>query len=650
MYTQCIKDTNNWSNITVNGKIIKDKVNGFNAVTKFGFPIIENFADTWPNPESLAKALGYLSGTEGIDTLITPVIDTNWRNPTGPSPYLLYIDQSSLALSWTYYIGKTWDATKVTLQERIQALFTGYAEIVGVQLDNDTLQKDIDDILNFEYLLANNYSSSADTRLQNARSYNLYTSTTFAAKYKNIDITAYLNELTTSSPNVSAFVAESNFTFSLMEPDKLTQVDNAITSSFGGAVTPRTFYNYLYFRLLNTNRVYYPTPIQVDEFLDRFQLQRSPRGKPRFIRKRRPRDMEKSDADEILFSCVDDTVSYFQYANARVFIDKVYPDNNTRTNLREHVRKVVEGILIGMQSMIDQLDWMTPASKQGAYNKIQNLVRNYAYPDFITDNNQLTLYYEELGDFTGLNYYQILNALQQFNSKISYELLLKTKVDRDDWNGPPGTVNAWYQPELNSITFPAAILRQPYFDLDWPVSVNYGAMGVIAGHELTHSFDSSGTQWDGIGALFGWLDDSSQSSFNDMAACVINEYNNFCPLNASVYSPNCINGAQTQGENVADNGGMHSAYRAYRNSINFDGSNPLLPGDPINLLTHDQLFFLSFAQVWCERPPPDSEIYTRLLVDPHSPSKYRVFGTVQNYPGTIVINYHCLSFIVSRFP
>lgn len=156
-------------------------------------------------------------------------------------------------------------------------------------------------------------------------------------------------------------------------------------------------------------------------------------------------------------------------------------------------------------------------------------------------------------------------------------------------------------------------------------------MGVVAGHELSHGFDSSGTQWDGIGQLRGWLDSNSQIYFNNMTQCVIDEYNGFCPLNSS-YSPRCINGQQTVGENVADNGGIHSAFRAYRNTINFFGPDPMLPGDIVHLMSHDQLFFLSFAQVWCQTDPAPDREYTQLLVDPHSPSKYRVFGTIQNFP------------------
>lgn len=112
-----------------------------------------------------------------------------------------------------------------------------------------------------------------------------------------------------------------------------------------------------------------------------------------------------------------------------------------------------------------------------------------------------------------------------------------------------------FQPELNSITFPAGILQRPFYDENWPASLNYGGLGVVAGHELTHAFDDEGVQWNDAGALQKWMTNASDSGFKGMARCVVNEYNGFCPLAGTGKQPSCINGEQTQGENIADNGG-----------------------------------------------------------------------------------------------
>uniref|UniRef100_A0AC34Q1X1 Uncharacterized protein n=1 Tax=Panagrolaimus sp. JU765 TaxID=591449 RepID=A0AC34Q1X1_9BILA len=634
MFAQCVAANKNWGSIVGNGQIIRDTVNAFKQNTNFNFPLFDNSNDPWPSASALGTALGYLSGYMGIDTLVTPFVDTNWKDPAGSQSYLLYIDQSTLTLPWTYYVGKTWSITKPALSDAIRTVFGNYSTTQNLPLNTNALNADIEAILNFEYMIANNYSTDDVTRWQQSRMYNLFNSTKFTAMYPKIDINAYLKQLTHFSPDATNLVAKADFTFGLAEPQRLTELNIAFLTGFNNAVTPRTFYNYLYFRLMYANRNYFPSTALTDEFLEKYRLHRPIRGRPKFVPNPKLKHMLSKDVDPITLGCVDDTVFSLPYANARVFIDKIYPTAESRTKIRQSVRKVVDGILIGMQSMLDQLSWMTSASKLGAYQKIQNLIRNVAYPDFITNNTLLDAYHSKLQDFSNQNYYQISNLIRAFSMRTSFDLLLRTDgVTRTDWNGSPGTVNAWYQPELNSITFPAAILRQPYFDPEWPSSVNFGSMGVIAGHELTHAFDSSGTQWDGTGQLYGWMDNVSQISFNNMTNCVANEYSKFCPLDQQSYAPNCINGQQTVGENVADNGGIHSAYRAYRNAINYAGSEPLLPGDLISQFTHDQLFFLSFAQVWCQAPPSPSSLYRQILVDPHSPSKYRVFGTIKNYPG-----------------
>ncbi|KAH7675926.1 zinc metallopeptidase 2 MEP2, partial [Aphelenchoides avenae] len=243
----------------------------------------------------------------------------------------------------------------------------------------------------------------------------------------------------------------------------------------------------------------------------------------------------------------------------------------------------------------------------------------------------------------------MFDAITIFSARGSYKKLNPAvKVDRNDFLGPPTTTNAWYQPELNSITFPEGILNKPYFDPDWPSSINLGAMGkltiitvnksplfclgVIAGHELTHGFDDQGVQWNSKGGLELWMTDKSYKSFQLMAGCVVKEYGSFCPLDASKYTPNCLNGANTQGENIADNGGIHAAYRAYRTHAALSGPDPRLPGGIFSMYNHDQLFFMSFAQVWCQQPESDTDFVQQILRDPHSPAVYRVQGTIRNFP------------------
>jgi len=155
---------------------------------------------------------------------------------------------------------------------------------------------------------------------------------------------------------------------------------------------------------------------------------------------------------------------------------------------------------------------------------------------------------------------------------------------------------------------------------------------VVAGHELSHAFDDGGVQWNSLGGLDSWMTDNSKSSFQQMAQCVIDEYSGFKVLDPAKYNPYTLNGENTQGENIADNGGIHAAFRAYRTHTALNGPDSQLPDRVYSQFSHDQLFFLSFAQTWCQAPPSDAELYEQILLDPHAPSYYRVFGTIQNYP------------------
>uniref|UniRef100_A0A0N5AVG9 Peptidase_M13 domain-containing protein n=1 Tax=Syphacia muris TaxID=451379 RepID=A0A0N5AVG9_9BILA len=247
-----------------------------------------------------------------------------------------------------------------------------------------------------------------------------------------------------------------------------------------------------------------------------------------------------------------------------------------------------------------------------------------AYPDFITDDGLLTNYYAEMETFNEADDLLTMNdKIFRWSMWKVLSRLNRAGYQREHFDLPPGLVNAWYQPELNSLTLPLAILGQPFYDAKWPSSLNYGSLGVIAGHELSHGFDDEGVQWDGEGFLTSWMGTNAYNSFKEMAQCIIDEYSGFKPPGM----PN-LSGEQTQGENIADNGvcsltGIHAAYRAYKNEANLR---------VFSRFTHDQLFFIGFAQVWCERNDTKYGTLEHDLTNPHSPSIFRVLGTLQNFP------------------
>ncbi|XP_045076053.1 endothelin-converting enzyme 1-like, partial [Coregonus clupeaformis] len=191
----------------------------------------------------------------------------------------------------------------------------------------------------------------------------------------------------------------------------------------------------------------------------------------------------------------------------------------------------------------------------------------------------------------------------------------------------PPTVNAYYMPTKNGIVFPAGILQAPFYAQDHPKALNFGGIGVVMGHELTHAFDDQGREYDKDGNLRPWWQNSSVEAFKNRTECMVEQYNGF------TINGEHINGKQTLGENIADNGGLKAAYKAYQAWVQENGEEKRLPA--VNL-TNDQLFFVGFAQVgdgsvWCSVRTPESA-HEGLMMGPHSPPKYRVIGTLSNSP------------------
>ncbi len=211
----------------------------------------------------------------------------------------------------------------------------------------------------------------------------------------------------------------------------------------------------------------------------------------------------------------------------------------------------------------------------------------------------------------------------EFESKRQVNKIEKP-VDRGEWGMTPPTVNAYYDPSKNEIVFPAGILQPPFFDKKMDDGVNFGAIGIVIGHELTHGFDDQGRQFDPQGNLRDWWTAEDAKEFEKRASCLANEYSNFSPLDDLK-----LNGKLTLGENTADNGGARIALMALNHAIADDKTGK--EGESIDGYTPQQRYFLGFGRIWCGKTRPET---ARMLVtvDPHSPPKFRVDGVVQNMP------------------
>ncbi|KIH58641.1 peptidase family M13 [Ancylostoma duodenale] len=391
-------------------------------------------------------------------------------------------------------------------------------------------------------------STDDDTRRVYLRSWNLRSIAELQNQFGFVDWQTYMKMV----PKVAQDKVQSgDFRVSVMEPDQYAKMSR----DYAG-FDKEKLVNYLFMRLLLSNAQYLPT--YASSFKD---MPEEP-----LVLGRKRRNIHFSESNTLAdtqANCAKVANELMMFANGRVFVDYVYPDEKYRDLIRSSAGGVMHNIIHAFQGMVDQLDWMSEATKRKAIEKSMNIITNIAFPDWIMDNAKLDLYYKSITfDPTKENYYDIWTKLTMFNIEVQYKHLTMATADYDEFFMPPGIVNAWYHPELNTITFPAGILRPPYFHPDWPASIKYGGIGLIAGHELIHGFDDQGVQWGPKGHIsypekncIGWMDEQSTKGFKRLAQCVIDEYSTFCPLDNRTYTPNCVNGAQTQGENIADNGG-----------------------------------------------------------------------------------------------
>ncbi len=290
-------------------------------------------------------------------------------------------------------------------------------------------------------------------------------------------------------------------------------------------------------------------------------------------------------------------------------VGQLYVEKHFPPRAKERMKELVENLKGAFAQRIDGLEWMSPVTKKQAHEKLSKFTTKIGYPDVWKDYSKLVI---KADDLVG-NY--IRAAEVEFQRDVDR---LGGPIDRNEWGMTPQTINAYYNPVMNEIVFPAAILQAPFFNLDADDAVNYGGIGGVIGHEISHGFDDKGSEYDGDGNLRKWWSVEDREEFERRAQQLTNQYNAYKP-----FEDMSVNGKLTLGENIGDLGGMACAYAAYRMSLGGKEA-PVIDG-----LTGDQRFFLGWAQIW-RRLYREPELRKRLITDPHSPSQYRANGIVSN--------------------
>lgn len=290
-------------------------------------------------------------------------------------------------------------------------------------------------------------------------------------------------------------------------------------------------------------------------------------------------------------------------------VGKRYVEKHFPPQAKVRMLKLVNNLKAAYRESIESLTWMGQETRAQALAKLDNFTTKIGYPDKWRDYSALEVSADDLAG----------NLLASNRFATDYERAkLGKPIDRQEWHMVPQTVNAYYNPPMNEIVFPAAILQPPFFNMEADDAVNYGAIGGVIGHEIGHGFDDKGSKFDGKGYLNNWWTDADRANFDALTGKLVDQYSAF-----EVLPGEHINGELTLGENIGDLSGLGIAYKAYRMSLN-GGEAPVIEG-----FTGDQRLFMGWAQVWRSKIR-DEALSQQVKTDPHSPTKYRVLGVLPN--------------------
>ena len=500
----------------------------------------------------------------GASAIIGAWVDVDSGNP---SEYILYITQDGLGLpNKTYYTDLKFADKKALYNDYIAQILT----LAGIG-DRTVIDAEAQSILALEDEIAQAHWAPAKRRNRDL-TYNKKT-------------LAELERFAPGAPWALMFEAAGISdldTLIVREDDALKK----LAKIFGN--TPvETWQAYLRFHLLSNNASILPSAFDEAHFsFYGTELRGTPKQKIRWKR------------------AVGAVNGALGEAVGAIYVDQYFPQSS-----KDQMQELVANLRKTLDLRLDDLAWMSDATKIEAHAKLEKFTTKIGYPEKWQDYAALTI---KAGDAYGNAKRARAFAWQDMISKLGGE------IDRTQWFMTPQTVNAYYSPNRNEIVFPAAILQAPFFDPHADAAVNYGGIGAVIGHEIGHGFDDQGRKSDGDGLLRDWWSDEDAANFQKLADRLGAQYGEYEPVPGFKLRPDL-----TMGENIGDLGGVSMAYHAYKLSLNGEEA-PIIDG-----LTGDQRFFMAWAQVW-KRVVREERLKNQIETGPHSPAKYRVNGVVRN--------------------
>eukprot|EP00102_Acyrthosiphon_pisum_P014814 XP_008185066.2 PREDICTED: neprilysin-11-like [Acyrthosiphon pisum] len=556
-------------------KIERDGLEPFKKMLKSfgGWPVLEG--DKWSYTECTWKDIVYKIREAGysVDYLIRFSIGIDLKNSMMRA---IELDEASLALKGT--------------DEKSVAGYYRYMVDIAVLFgaDRHRAVKELRQSLEFEIRLAK-ISMTAEERRDTAKLYNPMKLADLQQNYPTIPWKEYLNNL------LFPLTIQRDDIIIVNAPKYLSELEILLCS------TPkRISANYMIWRFAAQCVNFLTEELRKREL--EFLTEQS--GKTERV----PRWKE----------CVGISSDRFSLAIGSLYVRQFFDES-----AKNEALEMVDGIREEMNKILSTNDWMDDETRRNAIDKANSMTSHVAYPDELLDDCKLNAFYENL-EVNDKDYFTSIMNFTKFLTHYSFSSL-RQPVNKSDWinHSKTAIINAFYSYDENSIQLPAGILQGVFFSSDRPRYMNYGAIGFVIGHEITHGFDDQGRKYDKHGNLVDWWAKKTKKRFLEKVSCIIKQYGNYTVDEVGLK----LNGFNTQGENIADNGGLKQAYSAYKAWTRRHGEEPRLPG--LQDYTPQQMFWLSAANVWCSKYRPEA-LKTDMASNSHSPDRFRVIGPFSN--------------------
>ncbi|XP_032824114.1 neprilysin [Petromyzon marinus] len=538
------------------------------------------------------KNLANLAKKYRVRPIVNTYVGIDDKNSTA---YIINIDQPGFGLpSRDYYFSET--ESYVKAREAYKDFIVAIANIVrrdkAIPDDDVFVREQMEGLFNFEKKLAE-ASTPDENRTDITLIYHKMSLSELSTNYSigNFSWLTYMKDIFIDIKDISS--AENIVVYA---PEYLIKLKTILEDE-----TPSTIQNYIVWML---------TVEHVESLSQKFKDARAEFRKALY----------GTTSDKARWrSCSSYVNNILSNAVGALYVEEAFAGDSKKV-----VQELVKWIREVFISNLDKITWMDDATKGRARDKAFAIVERIGYPEFIVDKNDPKID-EEYADlaYSTTEYFANTLASLAFDSKRRLARI-NTAVDKNEWISGAAVVNAFYSSSYNQIVFPAGILQPPFFGLDQAMSLNFGGIGMVIGHEIIHGFDDSGRNFDKDGNLVDWWSAESAKNFKQKSQCIIDQYGNF---QWDLAGGQNLSGINTLGENIADNGGIRQAYEAYMAWVKDNGEELPLPGLH---LSHQQLFFLNFAQVWCGDYRPEYASNS-IKTDVHSPGKFRVIGSLQNF-------------------